>query len=141
MLKGLMVTYEPHRMPPTYMADCAVMTHAVLRQLEGYGGIMLRKKKARLKARRGGNAVGPDGLPLEGGEDQLDVLGGGGADGDDDAAAQMEEICVDFDHELYKFAGQKEIISRYVNLLTHFDTMAPQVGPRSLATRASPPTA
>lgn len=28
---------QPFHMPPTYMADCVVMTHAVLKQLESYG--------------------------------------------------------------------------------------------------------
>ena len=48
LLKGLIEAYEPHHMPPGFMADCAIMTHVVLRHLEGIsdgGGVVLKKKK------------------------------------------------------------------------------------------------
>ena len=35
----------------------------------------------------------------------------------------MEEAALDFEHELYKFAGQREIVSRYVGFLAHFETL------------------
>ena len=34
LLESLTKAYEPYRMPVSYLADCIVMTHAVLRQLE-----------------------------------------------------------------------------------------------------------
>ena len=38
-------------------------------------------------------------------------------------SGMMEEAALDFEHELYKFAGQREIVSRYVGFLAHFETL------------------
>ena len=123
LLKGMVVEFEPHKMPPSYLADCVVMTHAVLRQLEGYGGLVLKKRAKKGKKKGKAGAVGPDGNPLEG-ADTVDA-----ADEDDDdggAAAQvLEEASLDFDHELYKFAGTREVVTRYVSLLAHFESVPP----------------
>ena len=47
LLETLVKAYEPHRMPPSYIADCVVMTHAVLRQLEQCTGSLVARKRRR----------------------------------------------------------------------------------------------
>lgn len=37
LLKTLIESYEPHRTPPAFMADCAIMAHVVLRQVDARG--------------------------------------------------------------------------------------------------------
>ena len=128
MLKLLIESYEPFRMPPSFMADCAIMTHVVLRQLENYGGVMLRKKKKAAKKKKRGEApaLDADGLPLEGAE-TLDPADNAEDDPDEEAdRIAMEEISLDFEHELYKFAGNRDVVTRYVGLLANFESVPPQ---------------
>ena len=35
------------------------------------------------------------------------------------------ESALDFEHELYKFIGNREIVTRYVSLLAHFESVPP----------------
>jgi len=122
LLRGLIENYEPHRMPPSYMADCAVMTHAVLRQLRGYGNgaLVLRKKKKKAKRKKKASAA----MPGEEGDDvALGLPEPDEGDEEDEAEIMMQEAALDFEHELYKFAGQREVVSRYVSLLSHFETV------------------
>ena len=90
LLKSLIEVYEPYRMPPLYMADCVIMTHAVLRQLEGHSGPVLRKKKSKRKRKKvvavaaGAHFEGEDYHAINaarGGDDE-DV--GGGEEEEDD---------------------------------------------------------
>ena len=124
LMRGLIEAYEPHRLPPAYMADCAIMTHAVLRQLEGYGrggGSVFKKKKKKKKKKKAGQP-----LPGEDGELAEGVLPPDDDDEEEeeeDVDLHMEESALDFEHELYKFAGQREIVSRYVTLLSNFETV------------------
>ena len=37
----------------------------------------------------------------------------------------MMESALDFEHELYKFIGNREIVTRYVSLLAHFESVPP----------------
>ena len=54
-----------------------------------------------------------------------------GEDDDADAAEEarrqaVEEISLDFEHELYKFAGNREIVTRYIGLLRNFEHVPPR---------------
>ena len=132
LLKGLIEAYEPHHMPPGFMADCAIMTHVVLRHLEGIsdgGGVVLKKKKQQAKRKKKGGPVQLDenGLPIENAIEPVEQ----GEDDDADAAEEarrqaVEEISLDFEHELYKFAGNREIVTRYIGLLRNFEHVPPR---------------
>ncbi|KAL1499041.1 hypothetical protein AB1Y20_013557 [Prymnesium parvum] len=124
LLETLTKAYEPFHMPSTYMADCVVMTHAVLRQLESYGSSGDRVL-AKRKKRKGGRGKKSGGNMAAGGED---VDGeDGGRDGDDDdghGGASIEEIEFDFDKSLYDFCHQPAVIERYIALLANFTSLS-----------------
>jgi hypothetical protein len=87
LLRSLVESYEAFRMPKSFIADCVVMTHAVLRQMEMYGGsgnLVLRKKKGgkkpkAKKPKAGEGADGADGA--DGGGEGADGADGGGGGG------------------------------------------------------------
>ena len=85
--------------------------------------MVLKKKRGRgKKSKSGGDAdpLGADGALGDGSDGE----GGDGADGEGEANRHaMEEHSLDFDHELYKFAGNREIVSRYVALLSSFHSV------------------
>lgn len=59
---------------------------------------------------------------LEGDSDDSNVRG------EDSAACgpiTMEEHSLDFEYELYKFVGNREVVTRYVGLLANFDAVPP----------------
>ena len=127
-----------------------MMTHAVLRQMEMYGGsgnLVLRKKKGRgkqLKPKKPKAAEGAGGEDGGGGADGADGGGGGGGGGADggegaegaegaeggdgaDAATAWQEEAFDFEKNLHDFAANRTVLEKYVGLLRAFDEVEPQV--------------
>lgn len=101
LIELLIKSYEPHKMPASYMGDCAIMTHAVLKQLEAFGGglVLAKRKKKKKPAKK--SAGGVEGLDEpEGAGDGADGAEGTGQpgagdadDGDGGGEAQVHQSC------------------------------------------------
>ena len=127
LLRSLVESYEAFRMPKSFMANCVVMTHAVLRQMEMYGGsgnLVLRKKKGgrkpkAKKPKAGEGGEGGEGAG-EGGEGAGEGADGGagageGADGGEgaEAASAWQEEAFDFERNLHDFVAHRAVLEKY----------------------------
>ena len=131
LLETLFKAYEPFRMPPSYLADVVVMTHAVLRQLEQYGGNLVKRKVWKRKPKKSAGdaaAAGAEGATAEGAigatapEDPTELNVDDGP-----LAPLVEEVPFDFEEALFKFVQQREVLSRYISLLRHFKSQPEEV--------------